>query len=70
MIAKDIEKKKEYIDLGLDPNEFGNLSSIMINPNEISNAVYGSNILPSVKGAGGTFNFAREMELDDMKKRN
>ena len=54
--------------MGLDPDEFGNLSSIMINPNEISNAVYGSNILQSVKGAGTTFNFAKEMELEDKRK--
>jgi hypothetical protein len=37
-------------EMGLDPNEFGNLSSIMINPNEISTAMYGTNIMHSVKG--------------------
>jgi hypothetical protein len=67
---KEIEKRKEAIEMGLDPDEFGNLSSIMINPNEISNAVYGSNILQSVKGQGITFNFAKEMEIDDKKRSN
>ena len=33
-------KMKEAIDMGLDPDQFGNMSSIMINPNEISNVVY------------------------------
>jgi hypothetical protein len=41
----------------------------MINPNEISNVAYGSNMMNSVKGAGGTFNFAKEMELDDLKRK-
>jgi hypothetical protein len=51
----------EMIEKGLDPNQFGNLSSIIINPNEISNAICGSNA-PSARGQGGNFNLAQEME--------
>lgn len=56
----------EAIEEGLDPHEFGNLSSIMINPNEISNALYASNALQSCKGGGNAmFNFAKEMEIEE-----
>lgn len=60
----------ELIEQGLDPTEFGNLSSIMINPNEISNAVYASNMLPSTKAGENrpsivNFNFMKEMEKDE-----
>lgn len=67
---KELEKRLEAIKEGLDPEEFGNLSSIMINPNEISNAMYASNMLQSVKGQGGTmpFNFMKEMELEEKRK--
>jgi hypothetical protein len=42
----------------------------MINPNEISNALYGTNVLASVKGAGMPFNFAKELELEERKRNN
>ena len=51
----------------MDPDQFGNLSSIMINPNEISNAIYASNVLTSTKGAKANFNFVKEMEIEDKK---
>ena len=35
----------------------------MINPNEISNAIYASNVLASTKAGAKNFNFAKEMEL-------
>lgn len=67
LIQKEQEKKLIAQDMGLDPNEFGNLSSIMINPNEISNAIYASNVLTSARGAGINFNFAKEMEKDERR---
>lgn len=70
MKKRELERKKEAEREGLDPDEFGNLSSIMINPNEISNAIYGSNVLGSVRGSGAPFNFAKELEIDDKKRGN
>lgn len=61
-------KLEENAAHALDPDQFGNLSSIMINPNEISNAVYGSNVLQSSKAAAigsNVFNFAKELEMEE-----
>ena len=42
----------------------------MINPNEMSQAMYASNVLQSTRaGQGGVFNFAKEMENEDKKNR-
>lgn len=47
------------------------MSSIMINPNEISNAIYASNVLASAKASGqANFNFAKEMELEERLSKN
>lgn len=40
----------------------------MINPNDISNALYATNVLASTKGTGAPFNFVKEMELEELKK--
>lgn len=43
-LAKKQQLKRDEAG-NLDPDQFGNLSSIMINPNELSNAMYASNVL-------------------------
>jgi len=54
---------------GMVPEEFGNMSSIMINPNEISNAMYPSNLLSSKNQGAGQFNFTKEFELEEKRGR-
>ena len=54
----------------LDPDNFGNMSSIFINPNDISNAQYASNAyasnMASVKNRDAqNFNLAKEMEKEE-----
>lgn len=52
--------------MGLDPEQFGNLSSIMINPNDITQALYATNT--GVQSTRGGFNLAKEMEMEEKKK--
>eukprot|EP00350_Pseudokeronopsis_sp_OXSARD2_P007163 CAMPEP_0170547422 /NCGR_PEP_ID=MMETSP0211-20121228/5821_1 /TAXON_ID=311385 /ORGANISM="Pseudokeronopsis sp., Strain OXSARD2" /LENGTH=89 /DNA_ID=CAMNT_0010852461 /DNA_START=1308 /DNA_END=1574 /DNA_ORIENTATION=+ len=66
LAEKQLIKRKEAEEMGLDPNEFGNLSSIMITPGEFE--AYASNMMNSVKGGTNTFNFAKEMEIYDQKE--
>ncbi|CDW73387.1 UNKNOWN [Stylonychia lemnae] len=72
-VLEQLAKKQKLIvdEVGnLDPDQFGNLSSIMINPNEISNAIYASNVLTQSRGGHpSNFNFAKEMEMEEKQNR-